>query len=223
MTTPIIQPAIPKFTNEALLRQALTHRSAVNEGLGDEHNERLEYLGDAVLELVVSEYVYRRYADRSEGELTSARTALVRTETLSELASKLGLPEHILVSRGELHAGGLQNASLLADTMEAVIGALYIDQGLEPTREFLNQTLLKNADAIIQKSTALDAKSKFQEVVQAKGHPSPVYRIINKEGPDHHRIFTAQVFVSGKAMGKGVGKSKQEAEQAAAKASLQMV
>lgn len=215
--------SIPSFQHPDLLRTALTHRSAVNESKAREHNERLEYLGDAVLELVVSEFLYRTKPNDSEGLLTAARTALVRTETLASLARSLKLPEHILMSRGEVKSGGSLNPSLLADTLEAVIGAIYLDQGLDATRIFLERTLLRDARRTIQEYSQLDAKSKFQELVQRKGFPSPVYEIVDQVGPDHNRMFTARVLVSGKPSGTGKGKSKQEAEQAAAKDALGMV
>lgn len=215
--------SIPSFQHPDLLRTALTHRSAVNESKAREHNERLEYLGDAVLELVVSEFLYRTKPNDSEGLLTAARTALVRTETLASLARSLKLPEHVLMSRGEVKSGGSLNPSLLADTLEAVIGAIYLDQGLDATRIFLERTLLRDARRTIQEYSQLDAKSKFQELVQRKGFPSPVYEIVDQVGPDHNRMFTARVLVSGKPSGTGKGKSKQEAEQAAAKDALGMV
>lgn len=214
---------LPKFNNQNLLRQALTHRSAINEGKGRANNERLEFLGDAVIELVVSDFVYRTFPNRSEGELTQTRTALVRTETLASLSQSLGLDQKMFLSRGEEQAGGRQNQSLLADTLEAVVGALYLDQGLPQADSFLMETLLKGAEEKIQKAIALDAKSKLQEIIQAKGDPTPSYRIIKKQGPDHNRLFTAEVLVSGKTIAAGVGKSKQEAEQDAAKNALSVL
>lgn len=215
--------ALPTFRNPKLLALALTHRSAVNEGKSREHNERLEYLGDAVLELAVSDFLYRKFPKETEGQLTAFRTALVRTETLAQLACNLGISEKITLSKGEERSGGTNNPSLLADTLEAVLGALYLDQGLTSVERFLNETLLVDANRTIQESMKLDAKSKFQEIVQASGNPSPTYEIIATHGPDHDRVFTAQVAVSGKPCATGVGKSKQEAEQEAAKAGLTMV
>lgn len=211
---------LPKFNNPDLLRQALTHRSAVNEKMGGWHNERLEYLGDAVLELIVSEFVYLTYPYKSEGELTQMRTALVRTETLAQIAKQLKIPEKLIISRGEKQAGGHLKSSLLADTLEAVLGAYFLDQGLTKVRQFVESLLLKRHLEIFQEAIKLDAKSKFQEIVQAEGMPTPQYRIARTEGPDHERIFTAQVLVRGKVMGEGVGQSKQEAEQAAARHAL---
>ena len=211
---------LPSFKNPDLLLQALTHRSAVNEKMGGWHNERLEYLGDAVLELVASEFVYQAYPYKQEGELTQMRTALVRTETLAEIAKELKIPGKLIISRGEKQAGGHLKASLLADTLEAVFGAYYLDQGLAKVREFIEAILLKRHKEIVEQGMKLDSKSKFQEVIQARGNPTPQYRIAKSEGPDHERIFTAEVLVAGKVMGRGAGPSKQEAEQAAARAAL---
>lgn len=214
---------IPKFNNPDLLRQALTHRSAVNEKMGGWHNERLEYLGDAVLELVVSEFLYRNYPYKPEGDLTQMRTALVRTETLAQIAGQLKIPENLIISKGEKQAAGHLKTSLLADTLEAVFGAYYLDQGLDKIKEFIEDVLLKRHRELVATGMKLDSKSKFQEVVQAQGNPTPQYRIAKTEGPDHERIFTAQVLVRGKIMGEGDGPSKQEAEQEAAKNALKNV
>lgn len=214
---------IPSFKNPDLLHQALTHRSAVNEGKGQANNERLEFLGDAVIELVVSDFVFLTFPQKPEGELTQIRTALVRTETLASLATSLGLDQKMLLSHGEEQAGGRNNPSLLANTLEAVVGALYLDGGLSNVKTFLLETLLKNPEEKIQKAIALDAKSRFQEMVQAQGKPTPAYRIIKKQGPDHQRLFTAEVVVGGDALATGRGKSKQEAEQEAAKNALGMI
>lgn len=214
---------IPKFNDPSLLKQSLTHRSAVNEGKGNFHNERLEFLGDAVLELVVSEFVYLKYPEYQEGKLTQVRTALVRTETLAKLALELDIPKNIFISKGEKKDKGEYNISLLADVVEAVIGAVFLDQGFEAAKEFIYSTLLVNADKKIKIAIKLDSKSKFQEIVQAKGFNSPTYKIIDISGPDHQRVFTAQVVVNGKPITSGIGLSKQEAEQAAAKSALEMI
>lgn len=214
---------LPKFDNQNLLKQALTHRSAVNEGKGNSHNERLEFLGDAVLELVVSEFVYLKYPEYQEGKLTQSRTALVRTETLAKLANELNVPKSIFISKGEKKEGGEYNTSLLADTVEAVIGAIFMDKGFDAAKEFIYSTLLVNADKKIKIAIKLDSKSKFQEIVQAQGFNSPTYKIVDISGPDHQRIFTAEVVVNGKPMASGKGASKQEAEQKAAKSALEMI
>lgn len=211
---------IPKFNDPKLLSQALTHRSAVNEGQGNSHNERLEFLGDAVLELVVSDFVYQKYPKYQEGKLTQSRTALVRTETLAKLALELDLPKNILISKGEKRGNGEYNISLLADVVEAVIGAVFLDKGFAAAKEFIYSTLLINADKKIKTAIKLDSKSKYQEIIQAKGYSSPTYKIVDISGPDHQRIFTAEVIVNGKSMASGKGLSKQEAEQEAAKNAL---
>ncbi|MBI5356880.1 ribonuclease III [Candidatus Collierbacteria bacterium] len=214
---------LPSFKNPSLLKQALTHRSAVNEGRGNSHNERLEFLGDAVLELVVSEFVYLKYPEYQEGKLTQSRTALVRTETLAKLATELDIPQNIFISKGEKRDLEGYNISLLADVVEAVIGAIFIDKGFNAAKEFIYSTLLVNADKKIKSAIKLDSKSKYQEIVQAKGYNSPIYKIIDISGPDHQRIFTAEVIVNRKPMASGKGASKQEAEQKAAKSALEMV
>lgn len=214
---------IPKFNDQNLLNQALTHRSAVNEGQGNSHNERLEFLGDAVLELVVSDFVYQKYPKHQEGKLTQSRTALVRTETLAKLALELDIPGNIFISKGEKRDKGEYNISLLADVVEAVIGAIFLDRGFEAAKEFIYSTLLVNADKKIKIAIKLDSKSKYQEIIQAKGYSSPTYKIIDISGPDHQRIFTAEVVVNGKPTASGKGASKQEAEQEAAKTALGMI
>ncbi|MEK9171453.1 MAG: ribonuclease III, partial [Patescibacteria group bacterium] len=214
---------IPKFNDQNLLNQALTHRSAVNEGQGNSHNERLEFLGDAVLELVVSDFVYQKYPKHQEGKLTQSRTALVRTETLAKLALELDIPGNIFISKGEKKDRGEYNISLLADVVEAVIGAVFLDRGFEAAKEFIYSTLLVNADKKIKIAIKLDSKSKYQEIIQAKGYSSPTYKIIDISGPDHQRIFTAEVVVNGKPAASGKGASKQEAEQEAAKTALGMI
>lgn len=214
---------IPKFNDPKLLSQALTHRSAVNEGQGNSHNERLEFLGDAVLELVVSDFVYQKYPKHQEGKLTQSRTALVRTETLAKLALELDIPGNIFISKGEKRDKGEYNISLLADVVEAVIGAIFLDRGFEAAKEFIYSTLLVNADKKIKIAIKLDSKSKYQEIIQAKGYSSPTYKIIDISGPDHQRIFTAEVVVNGKPTASGKGASKQEAEQEAAKTALGMI
>lgn len=213
---------IPKFSNPKILKQALTHRSAVNENLGECHNERMEFLGDAVLELIVSEYLYQRFPEKPEGQLTSLRTTLVRTETLAEIAAKLDVKNLLVISKGEDRTGGRHNISLLANAMEAIIGAVYLDQGFIKTKRFLQEVLLADADDYIKKGIYLDAKSRFQEMVQAKELPTPIYKITDSRGPDHNRLFTSQVLVEGKINGEGKGHSKQEAEQKAAKNAIKV-
>lgn len=214
---------LPTFTKPNLLTQALTHRSALNEQTlaVNESNERLEFLGDAVLELVTTEYLYEAYPAEPEGTLTAYRIALVKTTSLAQVALTLGLGEKILMSRGEEAGGGRTNESLLADTFEAVVGALYLDQGLTAVESFLHQHLFVTFGDILKNRLYQDAKSQLQEVVQAKSLPTPTYEVVSELGPDHDKIFTVQVLVGEEAVGTGTGKSKQAAQQAAAKAALE--
>ena len=214
--------SIPKFKNPRLLELALTHRSAVNEPrFGNESNERLEYLGDAVLELITSEYLFHRFPREPEGKLTAYRSALVKTDTLAQLAKELGLDRLLKLSRGEAKSGGRENPSLLADTTEAVIGALYLDQGLKTTREFLKKHLFTKLPAILKEKAYLDPKSHLQELVQAQKLPTPKYRVIKASGPDHKKTFTVAVMVDDQVVGEGTGQSKRQAQQQAARLAIE--
>ena len=212
--------SLPTFHNPAFLTTALTHRSALNEQLSTskESNERMEYLGDAVLELVVSEYLYEAFPDEQEDMLTAYRSALVKTTTLADVARTLGLGELMVMSKGEEASGGRQNDSLLANTTEAVIGALYLDQGLEPVKTLLKAVLLPKMTEIQEKRLYKDPKSALQEIVQSKGLVAPEYVVIDEQGPVHDRTFTVEVKINGRSASKGIGKSKQLAQQAAAQA-----
>ncbi len=213
---------LPEFTNPELLKTALTHRSALNEGSEfTESNERLEFLGDAVLELATTEYLYTRYPDVQEGLLTAYRSALVKTTTLAEVAKDLGAGEMIYMSNGEEATGGRENAGLLADTTEALIGALYLDQGYKAVTDFLSEVLFIRFDEILENRLYKDAKSHLQEVVQAQGFETPVYEVVTEVGPDHDKEFTVRVLVNGKVMGSGVGRSKQLAQQDAAQKAIE--
>lgn len=210
------------FQEPNFLKQALIHRSYLNEQRQiKESNERLEYLGDAVLELVVSEFLYRRFPQKPEGQLTNLRAKIVQTKTLSAVARALDLGRHLKLSRGEAASGGATNSSLLADTFEAVVGALYLDQGLKAAGQFVGQYLLKDFEAHIAKSEVQDFKSQLQETVQAQKGDSPVYKLVKAEGPDHDRVFTVSVVFFGKTQAHGTGRSKQTAEQHAAKTALE--
>lgn len=214
-------PLIP-IKNKPLLTQALTHRSYLNEHKDvPQHNERLEFLGDAVLELAVSIALYHQFPDRPEGELTALRSALVRTTTLAQVATKLGLGEKLRLSRGEAASGGRTNPTLLANTFEAVIGALYLDQGLTAVVALLEKRLFPQIKDIVEKGLYKDFKSTLQEVVQAQGQPTPEYQVVHEEGPDHNKRFTVEVTVGQKTLATGVGKSKQEAQQQAAQLALE--
>ena len=208
------------FKNKDLLQTALTHRSWVNEHKNQfRSNERLEFLGDAILEFIVSEIIYKKFENKEEGYLTALRARIVNTVSLSFVAEKLELGKYLFLSKGEEDTGGRKNPSLLADCVEAVIGAIYLDQGLTQCEQFIQTYFLKNLDEISQE-TLKDPKSLFQENIQAKGFSTPKYKVVDEEGPDHNKIFTIEVIVDGKAMGRGTGKNKNEAAQNAAKSAL---
>jgi ribonuclease-3 len=211
-----------KFNNKTLLQTALTHRSYLNEHKKvEESNERLEFLGDAVLELIVSQQLFTQYPDYSEGKLTNLRSKIVQTKTLASIAKKLALADYILLSKGEKEGGGNKNDSLLADTLEAVIGAIFLDKGMDTALEFIKKNLLVDLDLIISNEDVTDYKSNFQEIVQSKGYQTPSYQILKSFGPDHDKTFVSAVFVDNKEISQGTGKSKQEAQQSAAKVAIE--
>lgn len=208
------------FKDKNLLDLALTHRSWVNEHKNVRtSNERLEFLGDAVLEYIVSRELYKTFPDKEEGYLTALRANLVNTTSLAQVAVDLDLGNEIFLSRGEEDGGGRTNTSLLADTVEAIIGALFIDGGLPPAEKFIDKNLLFDLEdrALLPLK---DPKSQLQEFVQAKGLRAPKYQVVEESGPDHNKNFVVEVFVEGKSMGRGSGKSKSIAEQEAAKNAL---
>ncbi|MDD5692935.1 MAG: ribonuclease III [Patescibacteria group bacterium] len=205
-----------KFKNINLLITALTHRSYLNEHQNvEEHNERLEFLGDAVLELVVTEYLYRNFKN-PEGDLTNWRSALVKTETISEVSKDLDAEDYILMSKGESRSLGRSRQLILANAFEAIIGAIFLDQGIETAKEFIEKNLIIKLDKILQEKLYVDPKSLFQELVQDKDGVTPTYEVLEEVGPDHDKTFTIGVFVGDKVWGKGVGPSKQAAQQSAA-------
>jgi ribonuclease-3 len=214
---------LPTFKNPQLLVTALTHRSALNEHTSSstESNERLEFLGDAVLELATTQFLYDALPHEPEGQLTAYRSALVKTTTLAEVAIELGLGEQLFLSRGEEATGGRNNPSLLADTFEAVLGALFLDQGYQVVDDFLKVHLFPRFTTIQQHRLYKDPKSELQEVVQAKGFEAPVYEVTREKGPDHDKEFTVQVKVGTQVQGTGTGRSKQQAQQAAAAEALE--
>lgn len=209
------------FDNKAHLDHALTHRSWINENPNKRtSNERLEFLGDAILEFVVSTALYEQLPNKEEGYLTALRANLVNTKNLSEHARSLSLGKALYLSKGEEESGGRDNPSLLADTVEAIIGALYLDGGLEKVKLFINNLILKDINKKI-KLPLKDAKSRLQELIQAKGHNAPRYIVLKEEGPDHDKTFTIQVVVNNNEKGSiASGKSKAEAEQNAAEIML---
>jgi len=212
-----------QFTDKNLLKQAFTHRSFINENkhTTQEHNERLEFLGDAVLELVATSFLYKKYPKKHEGELTSFRAALVNTNTLSEVASKLGFNEFLLLSKGETKDTGRARQYILADTFEAVIGAIYLDQGYQVADTFIETNLLSLTDEIVKTGSWIDAKSFFQERSQEVLSVTPVYETIQEDGPDHNKSFTVAVKIKDETIATGKGQSKQEAEQEAARNALE--
>jgi len=208
--------------NPQLLDEATTHRSYLNENHDlKAHNERLEFLGDAVLELVVSEFLFTKYPDHPEGDLTAYRAALVRTTTLAKLAENLHLGDKLKMSKGEELSGGRTNPSLLANTVEAVLGALYLDQGYQVVFDFLSHHLFPLIDTIVEKKLFKDYKSTLQELVQAQGLQSPEYRVVAETGPDHDKEFTVSVLINDQDYASGIGKSKQAAQQEAARLALE--
>lgn len=215
VTRPIM---LPTFKNPDLLARALTHRSYLNEHpeLPSEDNERLEFLGDAILDFIVAQWLYRRFPDLPEGRLTSIRAALVRTEKISEFANQLALGEQLRLGRGETESGGRARQSLLADAFEAVLGALYLDQGVRAVQSFLKPLLDAEIDRIAADQSDRDAKSMLQETAQGRFGITPHYRTVQESGPDHAKVFTVEVYLKDKAIGRGEGHSKQIAAQAAA-------
>lgn len=210
-----------KFNDPNLLQTVFIHRSYLNESSDDvkEHNERLEFLGDAVLELVVTEYLYKTY-DNPEGELTNWRSSIVKGEVLAKVASDINLGEQLYLSKGEDKSGGRSRSLILANTFEALIGAIYLDQGYESASKFIHQYLISLLPEIIEKKLYIDPKSRLQEVCQDDLGATPEYRVMSEEGPDHQKQFVVGVYASGRLIAKGTGTSKQRAEQDAATVAL---
>ncbi len=215
---------LPTLINPSLQTLAFTHRSALNEQADlNESNERIEFLGDAVLELAVSVYLYNKMPDQPEGELTSFRSSLVKTTTLARVARSLNLGSKIMISKGEELSNGRDNEAILADTLEAFIGALYLDQGYDAVVAFLEENLFPLFDEIKSFNLQKDSKSLLQELVQRTRKKLPVYTVLESNGPDHNKSFTVGVLVDGKEIAKASGKSKQEAQQEAAKQALEIL
>ena len=211
------------FKDKSLLTRALTHRSYLNENsdLPYLDNERLEFLGDAILDFVAAEFLYQHFPEMSEGELTSLRAALVKGETLARFAIELGLPPHVLMSHGDEAAGGRARAPLLAGAFEAIIGALYLDQGFEAGQQLVRRFVEPESEIIHHQRSDRDAKSMLQELSQGQLQVTPLYRLVDTRGPDHAKEFTIEVVLKDKVYGRGMGKSKQLAEQDAARVALQ--
>lgn len=213
---------LPPFTDPVLLATAFTHRSALNEYKDlNISNERLEFLGDAVLELSSSVYLFEKHPDDPEGVLTAYRSSLVKTSTLAKVAKVLGFGERLVMSKGEEQTGGRNNEALLADTFEAFVGALYLDQGYDVADAFLRQELYPLFKEIKEKRLYKDSKSQLQEYAQSHKKSVPIYTVLKEEGPDHHKVFTVAVSLNKKRISVAKGKSKQEAQQNAAQGALE--
>ena len=212
------------FKNKELLTQAFAHRSYLNENpdFELEHNERLEFLGDAVMELIVTENLYKKYPEKAEGELTNWRASLVNAKMLTSVAEELGFNDFLLLSRGETKETGKARAYILANTFEALVGALYLDSGYDITAKFLKKYLLVNLSEIIKNGSYRDSKSHFQEEAQEKQGITPSYKVIKEWGPDHEKKFVVGVFLEDELVAEGEGSSKQEAEEAAATEALKV-
>ena len=206
------------FRDKRHLETAFTHRSYLNENRapGREHNERLEFLGDAVLELVVTEFLFAKYPDKAEGDLTAYRAALVNTQSISDASSKLGMNDFLLLSKGESRDTGRARQIILANVFEALIGALYLDQGYIAAKDFIGKQLFGKTDEVVEKKLWQDAKSRFQELVQEKIGVTPTYQLLSQSGPDHDKEFVIGAFIGSEKIAQGEGRSKQEAEQDAA-------
>ena len=212
------------FNNLDLLEEALTHRSYLNENkTARAHNERLEFLGDAVLELAVTRFLYDRFPRKPEGDLTAFRAALVNTVSIAESAESIGLTDLLFLSKGESRDTGRARQIILANAFEALIGAIYLDQGYDAAEVFIGKHLYPKIDNVLENRSWQDAKSKYQELAQEREGITPQYRTIEEKGPDHDKLFTVGVYLNDKEIARGEGQSKQEAEQAAARAALDKV
>lgn len=211
-----------KFKDRALLETAFVHTSYVNEHKHEKKrdNERLEFLGDAVLELVTTEFLYDTFPETGEGQLTNFRAALVKGKHLAEVARNLKLGQYLMLSRGEEKSGGREKNYILANTLEALIGGIYLDRGFAIAHKFITNFILTNLGEILKKGLHIDAKSKLQEISQEKFGITPTYQVLQESGPDHKKSFEVGVFIGDKMLGKGLGSSKQTAEQEAAFAAL---
>lgn len=210
------------INSDPIFETAFTHRSYLNESTKEqESNERLEFLGDAVLSLIISSYIYKRRTDQDEGYLTNLRSYIVKTTSLAKIAKILDLGRRLKLSKGEELSGGRENPQLLANTYEALVGAIFLSKGLDEAKKFIEDSLLPLFEEEIKSGPPKDAKSQLQEVAQFKTKQSPKYKILRTEGPDHNRKFTVGVFVSGEQLGVGEGFSKQLAEEMAANEALE--
>lgn len=211
------------FVDRAHLLTAITHRSYLNEHreATQEHNERYEFLGDAVLELVITDFLFNKYPEKPEGELTAIRAALVNTVSIAEVSTQLGVNDYLLLSKGEERDTGRARQYILANAFESLIGALYLDQGYDAAKEFIANNLFDRTEVIVQKRLWQDAKSRFQELAQEHVSVTPNYETLSQTGPDHDRIFLVGAFLGNEKVAEGKGRSKQEAEQAAAEKAIE--
>ncbi len=211
------------FKNIEFLREAFTHRSYLNEHRGVQwsHNERIEFLGDAVLELVITEYLFKKFPKENEGRMTAYRSALVNTNSIAEVAAELNMGEYLLLSKGEAKDVGRARLAILANTFESVVGAIFLDQGHEAAKSFILKVLAPKIDKIIEARLWQDAKSNFQELAQEHVAITPSYKTIREIGPDHEKIFEIGLYLGDELVATGQGKSKQDAEQAAARAAIE--
>ena len=212
------------FKNKELLRLAFVHRSYLNENKTSmaEHNERLEFLGDAVLELIVTEYLFKKFPSKAEGELTAYRSALVNAVTLSGVAEGLKVNDFLLLSKGEAKDRGRARSVIMANAMESIIGAIFLDSGYGAAETFVTTHILSLTDKIIEQGSFIDSKSLFQEKAQENTGITPAYKTLREEGPDHNKLFTVGVYLETDLITEGAGKSKQEAEQDAAQKALSL-
>lgn len=212
------------FKDKKMLQQAFIHRSYINENpsKGLAHNERLEFLGDAVLELVVTDFLYRKFPNYTEGELTAVRSALVNAVIISAVAEELGMNDYLLLSKGETKDKGKARQYILANTFEAYVGAVYLDQGYVVADEFITRSLLPKTEEIVKKKLWRDSKSLVQEKAQEFLNVTPAYKVLSESGPDHDKHFTVGIYFGSGLVAEGRGKSKQEAEQKAAESALKI-
>lgn len=209
-----------QFKKKELLQEALTHRSYLNEHPASSHNERLEYLGDAVLELLISEHLFERFPEFAEGQMTVLRAALVNDQMLSKIAHAIDLGSYIRMSKGESQDKGRAREVILANAVEAVVGAIYLDQGIEKARKFVGTFILFHLDEVLKTKTYRDSKSELQEIIQGTKKVTPTYRVREESGPAHQRTFRVGVYINDECIGEGSGASKQEAELEAARNAL---
>lgn len=215
---------LPKLKNQKLFEEAFTHRSYLNEAKQKiSSNERLEFLGDSILSFVVSNYLFENYPDFDEGTLTNVRSLMVNTKSLSSLAQELNIGTLLKLSRGEEESMGRENETLLENSFEAFIGALFLDQGIDAVKDFLNKILLNKTQELMKKKTFKDPKSILQEMVQARKKSSPTYKVLEEQGPAHIKTFKVGVYINGTLAGVGIGKSKQISESLAAKNALERI